>query len=96
MRFDILVKKDDKFLNLNKLKIKRKSRSETHKLYGSIELFKDLTEDINIRIEFYEKQGDEYRKTPYHIKGSACQFIATDDLFYPSLSVAGGLPKNVR
>lgn len=70
MEFDILVKNDDKFLNLEKLKIKRKSRNETHKLYGSFTYFKNVTEDIQLSIGLFEKQGGEYRKTPYLIKGS--------------------------
>lgn len=93
--FDVLVKNDSKFMNMDNLKIKRKSRNETHKLYGSFEIFQDIKEDIQLRIEVYIKQGGEYRITPYHLKGSFCSIIATNSVFYISVSAETGLSKTV-
>lgn len=96
IEFDIFVKNDTKFMNIDKLKIKRKNRNETHKFYGSFEIYQDVTKDIHVRIEVFVKQGGEYRKTPYHVKGPFCRVIETDLVLYPSIRAAAGLPKKVR
>lgn len=97
MEYEILVKNDTKFVNLDKIKLKRKSHNETHRLYGDLTLIKDLTYESNVRFiaEIYKKQGGEYRKTAFHQKALACQFIDVDTVIYPSLAEITHLSKKV-
>lgn len=95
MEFEILVKNDTEFMNLDSVKVKRKSRNEPHKLYGSFTFHQAFTEKVEMWGQVYTKQGGEYRKTAFHLKGSACQKLDTDEGFFPSLANASGLPLNV-
>lgn len=97
LEYDIIKKNDTEFVNLDNLKLKRKSRNETHKIYGSFTLFQEWTsaDDILFIIELYKKQGGEYRKTAYHVKGHPCTLIETQQDLFKSLGDACGLPKEV-
>lgn len=98
LEYDVLVKNDDKFLNMDKVKLKRKSRNETHKFYGQFTFFRtiSLEDDVKVALELYKKSGGEYRKTAYHVKGMQCQFVANDDVFFPSLARAAGFSEKVN
>lgn len=97
MEYEILVKNDTRFLNLDKIKLKRKSHNQTHKFYGDFILFKDLTYESNVRFvaELYKKQGGEYRKTAFHQKALACQFIDADTVIYASFAKIANMSKKV-
>lgn len=98
MEFEILVKNSTRFVNLDKVKLKRKSHNETHKFYGDLTFIKDLTYESNVRFvaEIYKKQGGEYRKTAFHQKALACQFINADTVIYSSLAKVAHLSKKVH
>lgn len=83
---DSKIPNDDKFLNINKVKVKRISRNETHKLYGEMTWFQGVGEDINFVGELYKKQGGEFRKTVYHLKLNFCEMIKTEKVFWPSFN----------
>jgi hypothetical protein len=70
------------------LKIRRKSRGEPHKVYGDWILYQDIGPDLNFQIDLYIKQGGEYRKTVYAVKGNTCDIVASDKVFYPSFANA--------
>lgn len=95
--FDISVKNESEFLNLDKIRLKRKSHNETHKFYGQFTLFRDLTleDDVDVVGELYQQQGGEYRKLAYHVKGKLCPFLDISVL-YVALAEAAGLAKKVR
>lgn len=85
--YTVLVK-NSSFLNFDKVKLKRKSRNETHKIYGDMVLYEDLSNDIEALFELYEKQGGEYRKSVFKFKSNACDAIEMDKVFWPSLADA--------
>lgn len=97
MEYEILVKNDTKFLNMDSIKLKRKSRNEPHKFYGDLIFFRDLERESNLRLvaEGYKKQGGEYRKQPYHLKIEVCEFISTDKLVYQTIANISGMAKSV-
>lgn len=94
--FDVSVKNESEFLNLDKIRLKRKSHNETHKFYGQFTLFRDLTleDDVDVVGELYQKQGGEYRKLAYHVKGKLCPFLDISVL-YVALAEVAGLAKKV-
>lgn len=96
LEFEVLVKNDTSFFNIDDFKLKRKSRNETHKFYGKVIFHQEIGDKIQFISELYKKQGGEYRKTPYHLKGSFCDLIAMDHVVWPSFSDALGLPRKVN
>lgn len=85
---DVGKPNDDKWLNFDKVKIKRMSRNEPHKMYGEMNFIGGITEDIDFLAELYIKQGGEYRKTVYKLKMNLCEIIETETVFYPSIGAA--------
>lgn len=83
--FDVKLKaNENQWMDLDRVKIKRKNRNETHKMYGEYELYQGIKRDIDVRGELYIKQGGEYRKTVYKFKMNLCKIIEEDKIFYPS------------
>lgn len=97
LEYEIIKKNDTEFVNLDNLKLKRKSRNETHKIYGSFTFIQEWTsaDDILFIAELYKKQGGEYRKTAYHVKGHPCILIETQQDMFKSLGDACGFPEQV-
>lgn len=97
MEFEGIVKNATKYINTDGIKLKRKSHNTTHKFYGSIIIFDDVTKqnDLRLVVELYKKQGGEYRKTAFHLKGMGCAILEIDNVFSPSLNKATGISKNV-
>lgn len=97
MEYEIFVKNDTKLLNMDKIKLKRKSRNEPHKFYGEYTIFRNVTHENDLYLEawLYQKQGGEYRKLPYHLKGIACALLDADYKFFPSMAEASGLTSKV-
>jgi hypothetical protein len=76
---DIMVPNETTFLNLDTMKVKRFSRNEPHVLNGEFKLFREFGNEIQISVEFFKSQGQEYRKTPYKLKGLICDVLNTAD-----------------
>lgn len=95
MEFEVLVKNQTEFVNLDGLKLKRKARNESHKFYGEIIYFEGFRNGLQFTGEAFKKQGGEYRKTPYHMKGQFCELLEIDKVFWASFANASGLPTKV-
>lgn len=92
------IPKDDKFMNGDKLKIRRTSHNEPHKMYGNFVFFQDVTKEVDLLGELYIKQGGEFRKTVYKLKKNLCELIAAESVFYPSMasSIVPPFPEKVK
>jgi ganglioside GM2 activator len=90
--FEQLIPNDTNYLNLDKIKIKRFGRNQPHVGDGEFEFFKDLGDDTELISYVYKKQGQEYRKTPYHMKGTVCNLLGLEDLIMPQVWKYTDLP----
>lgn len=85
---------DNKHVSFDKVKIKRFNRTAPHVIIGSMDLFEEWGEDIEILGELYKMQGYEYRPTPYKIKNKLCDIIRDEKVFYPTLLDVTDAPRS--
>lgn len=53
-----------------------------------------MNSSVSAQVNFFKKQGGEYRLTPFRTPpDSYCNFLKTDDRFYPALAEASDFPK---
>jgi hypothetical protein len=83
--FEPMVKGDTKYINIDKLKIKRVNRTHPHVIIGELEVFEDLGNDVEVFGQLHKQQGYEYRPTPFKVKYQYCDFIANEKVFYPTV-----------
>jgi hypothetical protein len=76
---EVLVPNEKTFLNLDKIKVKRFGRNQPHVGDGEIELFRDVGDDFDVVSNLYKKQGQEYRLTPFNLKGKICEALKSED-----------------
>jgi hypothetical protein len=91
---DPLIPNDKEYANLDKVKVKRLGRNQPHVVIGEVELFKPFGKDVLFRTDLYKKQGQEYRKTPFHLKRNACEYFEKEDPFADQLWSYTDLPSN--
>jgi ganglioside GM2 activator len=90
---EVIVPNDKKFINFDEVKMKRFGRNQPHVLIGEFEAFKSLGNDTEFLAELYKKQGQEYRKTPYKLKGKLCEVANTEgNIFADQLWKFSDLP----
>jgi hypothetical protein len=92
LAIEVLIPNDKEFLNLDKAKVKRLARNEPHVVVGEVELFKPFDDQLMFQSYLFKKQGQEYRKTAYHLKGVACELLKKEDPFSEQLWMYMDLP----
>jgi hypothetical protein len=91
--YEPLVNGENKYINVDKVKLKRFNRTHPHVFIGEVEVFIDLGNDIEVIEELHKQQGYEYRPTPYRIKDQLCDLIAFEKVFYPTVLPYTDFPK---
>lgn len=76
-----MISNDKATMNIDGLKVKRFGRNQPHVLFGDIIFLRKMGNEVQFLGELFKKQGHEYRKTPYRIKGKFCDAIVNDDVF---------------
>lgn len=79
MAINIMVPNDTKTFNIDKVKLKRFGRNQPHVITGEVEMFVAVSDNVNVQTYVYQKQGQEYRKTPYHMKGKPCEMLKIEN-----------------
>lgn len=79
--FDVMFPNDTSLFDMTKLKLKRLGRNQPHVIVGELVLKKDADNSIDIRCDIYKKQGQEFRKTAYSLKGKFCDLYKNDKTF---------------
>lgn len=90
--FEPIIKGDTKHLNMDKFKLKRINRNESHAFFGEGELFEEWGNDVEVVGELWKQQGYEYRPTPYKMKAYVCDLIANEKVFYPTVLEKSDFP----
>lgn len=89
---EVLVKGDDKFANIDKLRIKKVNKTH-HLLIGEIVLYKELSDDFELLCLSYKKAGNDYKLLPYKVGPTKfCQFLESEKLLLPEFLAVTDLP----
>lgn len=91
--FEVLVKNSTD-LNMDNIKIKRFGRNQPHVVVGEFTIYRDVGNEIEMKSEFYKRQGYEYRKTPFEMKGKFCDVTQNDKVFTPQINPYTDLPRD--
>lgn len=78
---EIMIPNENTFCNLDKVKLKRFGRNQPHVIHGEFKLIRGISDEIGWKSVLYKKQGQEYRLTPFQIKGKTCESIKIENPF---------------
>jgi hypothetical protein len=90
-QYDITLKAFEELMpnstvaTFSKLKVKRFGRNEPHVIVGEFTFHQEIGDEIEFLGGFFKKQGEEYRRTPYKVKGRLCEALRMEDLLVPQI-----------
>jgi hypothetical protein len=75
-----------KFVDLTNLKVKKLNKT-TRGIVGHFTVkAADLGNNMQVAIQFWKKQGGEYRQLPYRLPSkNLCDYFNEDDIFMPEI-----------
>ena len=89
----VLVPNDEKFINFDKLRIKKPNKTHGHMLMGEVSLNKEFGNNIQLLCLSYKKAGNDYKLLPYKVgPTNFCKFLDDEKMFYPDLQTVTDLP----
>ncbi|CAO1419280.1 unnamed protein product [Diamesa serratosioi] len=77
------------FSKLRSIKVNR----TTYAVNGSVKILQDIGNDVLVKVELWEQQGGEYRKTQFRLAEKAwCDFSKTETMYLPALWETSNFP----